>query len=113
VPFETAIHQWQDGERRARQAPPDQRIALERVIAKLVAELRRRLGGPFTVDELVELYEAGTSWTTDVAYATAPGAPWAWDARTVADAAFARYLREATDYAGGRRIEPDPDAGAS
>ena len=25
---------------------------------------------------------------------------------TVADAAFARYVREAVDFAGGRRLEP-------
>ena len=33
----------------------------------------------------------------------APGAPWAWDSGIVVDAAFGRYLREAADYAGGRR----------
>jgi hypothetical protein len=33
----------------------------------------------------------------------APDEPSAWDASVVVDAAFARYLREATDYAGGRR----------
>ena len=31
------------------------------------------------------------------------GGPWAWEAGVVVDAAFARYLREAADYAGGRR----------
>jgi len=40
----------------------------------------------------------------DLAVSVAPGAPWAWDQRIVADAAFARYVREATDYAGGRRM---------
>jgi hypothetical protein len=34
----------------------------------------------------------------------APHDPWAWDSRVVVDAAFARYLREAVDYAGGRLI---------
>ena len=33
----------------------------------------------------------------------APEDPWAWEAGVVVDAAFARYLREAADYAGGRR----------
>jgi hypothetical protein len=33
----------------------------------------------------------------------APADPWAWEAGVVADTAFARYLREASDYAGGRR----------
>jgi hypothetical protein len=106
--FEIAIDQWREGERRLRSAPADQRPALDRVVDRLVAELRRRLGGPFRVDELVELYNRGTSWTLDLAYAAAPRAPWAWDARTVTDAAFHRYLREATDFAGGRRVEPDP-----
>jgi hypothetical protein len=32
----------------------------------------------------------------------APEDPWAWDAALVVDAAFARYLREAADFAGGR-----------
>ena len=81
---------------------------LERVTKRIVDELRRRLGGPFTVDELVDLYEQGTGWCLDVAVAVAPGAPWAWDARITADAAFARYLREAVDFAGGRRIEAGP-----
>ena len=40
---------------------------------------------------------------TDVAVAAAPEEPDAWDERVVGDAAFARYLREATDFAGGRR----------
>ena len=33
----------------------------------------------------------------------APEEPWAWEAGVVLDAAFGRYLREAADYAGGRR----------
>jgi hypothetical protein len=59
----------------------------------------------YTVDELVELYDRGTSWVLDLAYRVAPEAPWAWDERVIADAAFARYVRGATDYAGGRRVE--------
>ena len=104
--FETAIQQWREGERRLADAPPDQRPALERVTSRIHAELRKRLGGAFTVDELAELYDRGTGWCLDVAVATAPGAPWAWDARTTCDAAFARYVREAADFAGGRRLEP-------
>ena len=103
--FETALTQWRDGERRLAEAGSDRAPALERVTARIAAELRRRLGGPFTVDELVDLYEQGTSWCLDVAYATAPGAPWAWEERIVADAAFYRYLQGARDFAGGRRID--------
>ena len=75
---------------------------------RIEAELRRRLGGPFTSEELAELYDEGTGWCSDLAYAAAPEQPYAWDVRVVADAAFARYLREATDYAGGRRLVTSP-----
>jgi hypothetical protein len=106
VSFETAIHQWREGERRLAAAPAQERPALERVTSRTHAELRRRLGGSFTVDELVDLYDRGTSWFLDLAVGVAPGAPWAWEARTTCDAAFARYVREASDFAGGRRLDP-------
>jgi hypothetical protein len=103
VSYENAIYQWQQGERRFQRAPHEQRPLLERVIEGLVAELRRRLGGRFAAQELVELYGAGTSWCLQVAMQLAPEQPWAWEAGVVVDAAFGRYLREAADYAGGRR----------
>ena len=103
--FETALQQWREGERRAAGAGPDERHAVELVIDRIVASLRRKLGGAFTVDELVALYEReGTGWTLDIAVQAAPDEPRAWDGRTVGDAAFHRYLREAVDYAGGRRL---------
>jgi hypothetical protein len=108
VSFDTAVHQWRDGLRRLNDAPPHERPALERVTERIYEELRRRLGSTFTTDELADLYDAGTSWTLDVAAAVAPGAPWAWEQRIVADAAFGRYVREAVDYAGGRRLEAPP-----
>ena len=103
MPFETASDQWAAGLRRLEEAPPDQRQTLERVTRLIEADLRRRLGGPFTSEELAALYDQGTDWCSDVAYAAAPEQPYAWDVRVVADAAFGRYLREATDYAGGKR----------
>ena len=102
--FQTAIFQWEEGERRLRAATPDRRATLERVVEAVVDSLRRRLGGPFTAAELADLYAEGTDWCLDVAVRVAPETPEAWEAGTVADAAFYRYLREAEDYAGGRRI---------
>ena len=102
--FENALAQWQDGLRRLAEAPPEQQRMLERVTQAIEAELRRRLGGRFTAQELADLYDQGTDWTVDLAVRTAPEDPYAWDVRTVADAAFGRYLRGATDYAGGRRL---------
>lgn len=101
--FEVAIYQWHQGERRLRAAPSERGTLLERVTDALVAELRRRLGGRFAAEELVDLYDTGTAWCLQVAMKVAPEDPWAWEAGVVVDAAFGRYLREAADYAGGRR----------
>ena len=108
--FDLAYQQWLAGDRARTGVEGAKRIAVDRVCDVLLAELRRRLGSAFTTDELVALYDRGTSWCLDLAVATAPGAPWAWDERLVADATFFRYVREARDFAGGRRIELDRDA---
>jgi hypothetical protein len=103
VPYDTAIDQWEAGMRRLASAPAEERPVLERVTRRIEDELRKRLGGAFTTGELVELYDAGTGWCSDLAVAAAPEQPFAWDVRVVGDAAFGRYLRGATDFAGGRR----------
>ena len=51
--------------------------------------------------ELVELYAADTDWATGLAGRHAAGT----DAAAVVDAAFSRYAREASDFAGGRARE--------
>jgi hypothetical protein len=106
VGAEDVIGLWQEGERRLAGADPAERPVLERVRDAIVTQLRRRLGGPFTSAELSRLYlEQGTDWCFEIATRIAPNTPGAWDLTTVAGAAFARYLREAGDYAGGRRTE--------
>ncbi len=103
--FEQLIGHWQEGQRRLAQAAAADRAAMERVVDELVTELRRRLGGPFSVQELARLYsEQGVDWCFDVATQIVPGNPAAWDLTTVAGAAFARYAREASDYRFGRRV---------
>ena len=116
--FEDLIGLWQEGQRRLRDAEPADRAALERVVDAIVLELRRRLGGPFSVQELARLYiEQGTDWCFAIATAgraRQPGGVGRHDGRR--RRAFARYAREASDYTVGRRIgEPTPtyrDAGA-
>ena len=106
--FDDAIGLWREGQRRLSAAEPGDRPALERVTDAIVDELRRRLGGPFTADELAELYtREGTDWAFAISTRVAPGNPAAWDMSTVVGAAFARYVNEATDYGGGRRILDD------
>lgn len=105
--YEAAIQSWREGERRLDRADRAQTRVLERVTQRIFEDLRRRLGSTFGVDELVALYDEGTAWAEGLAMQVAPADPWAWDARTVVDAAFGRYVREASDYAGGRRLTPD------
>lgn len=104
VTYDDLIGLWQDGQRRLSAAEPGDRAAMDRVVDELVVQLRRRLGGPFTVNELARLYiEQGTDWCFDVAVRVAPNRPAAWDLITVAGAAFAIYARQAIDYTTGRR----------
>ena len=97
--FDDVFVLWQEGQRRLAAAEPAERRSLDRVVDELVVELRRRLGGPFTTDELTRLYEReGTDWAFAIATRVAPGDPAAWDMATVVGAAFSRYAREASDY---------------
>lgn len=106
--FRDANMLWREGERRLLTSEGRERMLFERVVDQLVAELRRRLGGPFTTEQLAELYlRDGIDWCFDVAVRAAPADPAAWDLPTVAGAAFARYVRQAIDYGGGRRIDTD------
>jgi hypothetical protein len=99
VPYavENALYQWRDGERRVTAAPEPARADLDSAADAVVEELRRRLGSRFLLDELAELYAQGTDWAIDLARRHTAGG----DAATVVDAAFNRYAREASNYAGG------------
>jgi hypothetical protein len=96
---ENALFQWEEGERRVREAPGGTRSRLERTVDTVLTELRRRLGSSFTVEELASLYGAGVDWAGDLARATGAGSDAAW----VVDATFGRYAREAVNFGGGRR----------
>ena len=96
--IESALFQWEEGERRLREAAASQRAPLEPAVAAVLDELRRRLGSSFSLAELAELYASEPDWATALPEATSAGTDAAW----VVDAAFNRYAREAADYAGGR-----------
>ena len=92
-PVDNAVFQWEEGARRLRDLEDDrERQRLERRIVRLLEELRRRLGSTFTVEELAELYGTGTGWAEEDSW--------------LVDAAFHRYVREASNYAGGRPRDP-------
>jgi hypothetical protein len=101
-----AIEQWRAGDRFVERLDEPTLRRVQPVLEATYAELRRRLGSAFTVDELVELYEAGGGWALDLASRLAPEHPETWDARIV-DAAFHQYLRQAQDWGGGRFLALD------
>jgi hypothetical protein len=98
---ENALFQWREGERRLADMPEPARADLERAVDTVVDELRKRLGSSFVLDELADLYGEGTDWATELAGRSAAGT----DSAAVVDAAFARYAREASNFAGGRARE--------
>jgi hypothetical protein len=99
--LENALYQWRDGDRRLAATPEPAKADLETAVDAVVEELRKRLGSRFVLDELTDLYGDGTDGATDVARRRAAGT----DAAMVVDAAFARYAREASNFAGGRPRE--------
>lgn len=97
--LENALFQWEEGERRVRDD-----LSLERPRDMVLAELRRRLGGQFHVDELAAFYAADTDWAHDLAVTEGAGGDASW----VVDAAFNRYAREASNFSGGRARPATP-----
>ena len=89
---ENALFQWEEGDRRVRDAP-----GVEAAVRLVLDELRRKLGGVFSIEELASFYAESTDWAEALAQTRAPGGR----ASEVVDAAFARYAHEARDYAGG------------
>ena len=100
--IENARFQWDEGERRLRQTDEPERSHLERATIAVEDEIRRRLGGSFSIKELVALYGEGTDWADQVAQRRSAGL----DTGMVVDAAFASYARDAFDFAGGRQQAP-------
>ena len=98
---ENALYQWREGERRIANSPEPAQADLQAAADVVVEALRRRLGSSFVVDELAELYAADTDWALEIARRNRAGT----DAASVVDAAFAQYLREAKNYAGGQPRE--------
>lgn len=61
-------------------------------------ELRRVLGGPFTLAELADVYDGSARWTYDLISERCGRPGWARSASAAADAAFHLFSRGARDY---------------
>jgi len=102
--LDNALFQWETGKRRLEEiSEPRERRLADRVVDAMRDELRRRIGPTFSAEELAELYGEGTDWCQQVAIDVAPAME--EEAQSLGDAAFWLYLRGATDFAGGRKLE--------
>jgi hypothetical protein len=99
--LEIARMQWADGSRRLAQlretTTAREREDYERVVVAIVAELARRVGQTFTLEELARAYEESGDWARDVALRMTSRVA-AQDLSVVGDAAFDRFSRGAGDF---------------
>lgn len=97
---EVARQQWEEGYRALAPDPGSGDID-ERVLEQIevvTLELRRRMGGSFSLAELAWLYDGSSRWTHE-AIAERCGRPgWVRSATSAADAAFHLFSRGARDY---------------
>ena len=97
---ESARREWDDGSRRFQEEARDPARAdvLHRQLDAVTEELRRRVGGTFTLAELARAYDDSERWVLGVVGERAPSKGWARTASLAADAAFQAYSRGAQDY---------------
>jgi hypothetical protein len=96
----SARRQWADGRTRFLNAArdPGQADALHRQRDAVLEELRRRVGGVYTLGELVEAYDGAERWLHEIVGERAPSKGWARTVAVVSDAAFYDYSVGAQDY---------------
>jgi len=97
---ESARREWEDGYRRlheqAHQEPQPERLL--RQVDAVVAELRRRVGGTFTLAGLAEAYAGAERWSRSAVSEQAAAPGWSRTLSLVEAAAFHEYARGAQDY---------------
>lgn len=94
-------HEWEDGQHRldAERGDPRRYRGLLDQVDVVTGELRRRVGGTFTLAELAAAYRDADSWARQAVADRAPGPGWPRDLSLVLAAAFHAYQRGASDYA--------------
>lgn len=97
--LDLAVMEWEAGQRRldSLDVSPAREAVYRAVVDEIVAELNRRVGQAFTLEQLAGEYEGSASWARQVAHRTTDHV-WAHDLTIVGDAAFARFARGAVDY---------------
>jgi hypothetical protein len=95
-----ARHEWEEGSRRLEAARDDgHRYGQLLELLNLVhAELRRRIGQTYTLQQLAAAYGDSESWAREVLQERAEMPGWPRDLTTLLAAAFDAYQRGASDY---------------
>jgi hypothetical protein len=93
--------EWEVGYARlldeARDPPQAERLYTQ--LEAVTAELRRRVGATFTLQELARAYEESDRWIREAVSEQAASPGWPRALSIVGDAAFHLYSRGAVDYA--------------
>lgn len=97
---ESAKRDWEDAYRRLEQAARDPARAdgLRLQLAAVTDELRKRVGGTFTLGELAAEYRHADKWVRDAVAAEEMAPEWLPTLTIVEGAAFRLYSRGAVDY---------------
>ncbi|MBA2474420.1 MAG: hypothetical protein H0V40_00470 [Actinobacteria bacterium] len=100
IGFHTALQEWSESRRRleAEAADPVRYAHLLRAVEVVTAELRKRVGQTFTLDELADAYADADRWSRDAVETAAAFAGWPRWLTVVQGAAFHLYARGAIDY---------------
>jgi hypothetical protein len=96
---ESAKLEWEHAYRDLAEAARDPalEVRVRDQLEALIAELRRRVGGSFTIGELADEYAVADRWARDVL--SEQGTPgWPRTLALVEGAAFHLYARGAVDY---------------
>jgi hypothetical protein len=94
-------HEWVDGHRllEAQRGDPRRYAQLVRQVEVLTDELRRRVGGTYSLAQLAAAYRDADTWARQAVADRAPGPGWPRDLSLVLAAAFHVYQRGASDFA--------------
>lgn len=94
-------HEWEEGHHdlEAERADRARYRRLLHQVEVVTDELRRRVGGTFTLGELAAAYRDSDAWARQAVADRAPGPGWPRDLALVLAAAFHGYQRGASDYA--------------
>lgn len=94
--MELVRQHWADSYRGLRERGID--AGVREQVETVTAELRRRVGGSFTLHELARAYDGSERWTMTAISERCPRPGWMRTAASAADAAFHLYARGARDY---------------